>query len=53
MTRRQLDDLFETWLYTPAKPAGIETAPAPARAAASALLSTGAAGVLGARFPKS
>ena len=52
VTGRQLDDLFETWLFTPAKPAGIETAPAPAGAAASALLSPGAAGVLGARFPK-
>jgi hypothetical protein len=28
----QLDDLFQTWLYTPSKPEGIETA-----ASASAL----------------
>jgi Peptidase family M1 domain/Peptidase M1 N-terminal domain len=27
VTRMQLDDLFETWLFTPSKPEGIETAP--------------------------
>ena len=25
VTRMQLDDLFETWLFTPSKPEGIET----------------------------
>jgi aminopeptidase N len=26
VTRRQLDDLFDVWLFTPSKPEGIETA---------------------------
>jgi hypothetical protein len=30
VTRMQLDDLFETWLFTPSKPEGIETAPSAA-----------------------
>jgi aminopeptidase N len=30
VTQMQLDDLFETWLFTPSKPEGIETAPAAA-----------------------
>jgi aminopeptidase N len=28
VTRMQLDDLFQTWLFTPSKPEGIETAAA-------------------------
>ena len=35
VTRMQLDDLFETWLFTPTKPEGIETA-----ASAAALRAT-------------
>ena len=45
VTRMQLDDLFETWLFTPSKPAGIEATSAAARA-----LKGG--GVLRPRFPK-
>jgi len=44
----QLDALFETWLFTPAKPAGIETAAA--GPAANALLRAPALG--DGRFPK-
>ena len=35
VTRTQLDDLFETWLFTPSKPEGIETQAAALRAAPS------------------
>jgi Peptidase family M1 domain len=48
----QLDELFETWLFTPSKPEGIETAPATADSAASALLGAPAGGNAPARFPK-
>ena len=30
VTRMQLDDLFQTWLFTPSKPEGIEAPPAAA-----------------------
>ncbi|MET0769701.1 MAG: M1 family aminopeptidase [Solirubrobacteraceae bacterium] len=42
VSRQQLDDLFDTWLFTPEKPAGIETA----SAARTALVSRDA-GTLG------
>ena len=49
VSRMQLDELFETWLFTPAKPAGIE--PVLAGARSTAALSRSAAALL-ARFPK-
>jgi Peptidase family M1 domain/Peptidase M1 N-terminal domain len=52
VTGMQLDELFQTWLFTPSKPAGIGTAPVPAASAASALLAGPAAGNALARFPK-
>jgi hypothetical protein len=43
---RQLDELFQIWLFTPSKPAGIETAAAARALGASAL------GTMPSRFPK-
>jgi Peptidase family M1 domain/Peptidase M1 N-terminal domain/Immune inhibitor A peptidase M6 len=51
VTGMQLDDLFQTWLFTPSKPAGIE-APTPAARTATALLAGPAAGKALPRFPK-
>lgn len=50
VSRMQLDELFETWLFTPSKPVGIEPAPAPTASAAA--LSRGAAAGLASRVPK-
>jgi hypothetical protein len=41
----QLDELFQTWLYTPSKPAAIETAPAPAGSAAMSLAAPAGSGL--------